>query len=202
MKQQRTILNKSLGSILLSLVLIFSMVSSALAAPWVANKLKSHRVYDPLTDAYVPGNTKGYTEGQAASFLVEVQGSTNDFLQFDICLDYNDSGSYFFIGLEPFDTDFLEDHGAPLPTGTLTGVASDNVRGIDITVNSVTPPGVTGSGADPTTLCPNKYIGWRVEFTLNQPLGYLVYGGHLAMPTDPLPTGGTVPANQIGRAHV
>lgn len=96
MKQQRTLLNKSFGSILLSLVLIFSIVSGALAAPWVANKLKSHQVYDPLTDAYVPGNTKGYTEGQAASFLVEVQGTANDFLQFDICLDYNDSGAYFF----------------------------------------------------------------------------------------------------------
>ncbi len=192
---------RSTFSILLSLILVFSMVSGALAAPWVANKLKSHRVYDPFTNAYVPGNTKGYTEGQAASFLVEVQGAINDFLQFDICLDYNDSGAYFFTGLEPFDTDFLEDHAAPLPAGILTGNASDNVRGIDITVNSITPLGVTGLGGDLTSLCPNNYIGWRVEFTLNQPLGYLVYGGHLAMPTDPLPTGGTVPANQ-GAANI
>lgn len=111
-------------------------------------------------------------------------------------------GHISLIGLEPFDTDFLEDHGAPLPAGTLTGSADDNVRGIGLTVNSVTPLGVTGHpGADPNTLCPNNYIGWRVEFTLNQPLGYLVYGGHLAMPTDPLPTGGTVPANQ-GAANI
>lgn len=196
MKHQRNLFNQSFGSIVISLILIFSVISGALAAPWVTNKLKEHRVYDPLTDDYVPGNTKGYTEGQAASFYIQVQSNTNDIFQLDICLDYNNSGAYFFTGLEPFDTDFLEDHGAPLPTGTLTGVATDNVRGIDITIDTVTELGVTGAGGDLTSLCPNNYIGWRVEFTLNQPLGYLVYGGHLAVPGDPLPTGGTVPANQ------
>jgi hypothetical protein len=79
-----------------------------------STQLKTHDVYDPAptVDKYVPGNSKGYTEGDGASFGVQVsfaeKGFTAGTYEFTIQLDVipglsSDPNSYAFTGIVPYD---------------------------------------------------------------------------------------------------
>ena len=166
--------------------------TEARAAAWVGNSLKKHEVWDPApaTLNWVPGHPKGYTEGETAAFRVTIEANAGEQLMFHACLDYDDSGAYAFTEIDPWNTSHTG--MTPPPAGAdLTGEVAPGFNGAGLTIDSVTS---LGEGAG---LCPANYLGWEVTFTMaTTGTGYVVYGGHIAAPGDPLPGGGTVPNGQ------
>ncbi|MDH3718111.1 MAG: DUF11 domain-containing protein, partial [Planctomycetota bacterium] len=175
----------------------------------IGNRLNSHQVWDPSINLYVNGLAEQYTEGETASFLLEICVDEADFpdpnptfetltFEFDIVLDLDD-GPYAFTDLEPFDTT----ESPTLPSGfSVTETSPDDGdvsvltpdgSGVTVEVISVLYNGATigGSGTDNQS--------WTVTFTIDRPgCVFFVYGGHIAAPGDPLPAavGGTVPAGE------
>lgn len=175
------------------LLLLAAVVSAAPAvSSWAGNKIDSHEVWDPDSAVldYVPGQPKGYTEGDTAAFRVEIDGATNgEELKFMVCLDLDDSGAYAFTTIEPWDTTFTPDPPPSIPLdSSLEGFGAQNG-----TITNVDFLGEAGShdGQD----CPDNYLGWLVEFTVTDASQqtYIVYGGHIATPGDEFITspGGT-----------
>ena len=166
--------------------------SEARAAAWVGNSLKKHEVWDPApaTSDWVPGHPKGYTEGETAAFRVTIEASAGEQLMFHTCLDFDDSAAYAFTDIDPWNSSHTG--MAPPPAiGDLTGEVAPGFNGAGLTINSATSLGEGGG------LCPTNYLGWEVIFTMTATgTAYVVYGGHIAAPGDPLPGGGTVPDGQ------
>jgi hypothetical protein len=168
-------------------------VSAQTTYEWADNQVKEHRVWEPSTNKWVPGNPSGYNEGETAPFYVQVQATAGSQLFFQICLDLDESttGAIAFTNIEPWNTTI---NPAPaLPGGVpLTDTSNPVVWAAGATVDSVT---YLGRGTPSTQGCPTTYILWNVEFTMNSANAYLVYGGHIAAPGDAIanPPGGTVP---------
>jgi hypothetical protein len=186
---------KAAFSFVFTFVLVFSLFGQALAATlWVGNRLKDHNVWDPKTRNWVPSITGGITEGQVAPFLTRFDIASGDLgndFKFQICLDYNDSGAYFFIDMKPYNINYA----AVLPAYTTMDTSQGTVFGLNANIVSVTSLGLAPVAG---SLCPNKYIGWEVVFhPLQAGNVYVLYGGYLAKANDPLPyPGGTfVPVN-------
>jgi hypothetical protein len=142
----------------------------------------------------VPGNPKGYTEGETVPFRVTIDGVTEgQTLWFIVELALNTSDAYGFTCIEPWDTTFYQDgiNMTPPPfdhalTGNMDGFNAEGAK-ID-TVNFL--------GYN------DGYQRWNVTFTITddtQPV-YVVYGGHLAATGDPIASGGIVPQGQ-GASH-
>ncbi|MCJ7667459.1 MAG: hypothetical protein MUP04_04100, partial [Anaerolineae bacterium] len=195
MKRRMSRILLSVGTVIVILSMLLSTVSLAAvpaAAGWAGNRLKEHRVWDPApaVSDWVPGHPKGYNEGETASFYVKVDpDAAGEELMFDICLDYDDSGAHAFIGLEPWNTTYEVLLPNGVGTGGLTDTTSDpNVWAYNANIDSVTSLGEAGGR------CPSNYLAWHVEFTIvNDADTFIVYGGHLAAPGEPLPFGGVVP---------
>ena len=184
--------------VMLSALLLFATLaiipgspgsSAASAAAWVGNSLKAHEVWDPAPAAHkwVPGHPKGYAEGETAAFRVTIDATSGEQLMFEVCLDFDDSGAYAFTEIDPWRTSHTG-MTPPPALADLTGQVAPGFDGAGLTIDSVTPLGEGGG------LCPGNYLAWQVAFTMDTTgTAYVVYGGHLAAPGDPLPGGGVVP---------
>jgi uncharacterized repeat protein (TIGR01451 family) len=154
----------------------------------VGNSLKSHEVWQPLNNTWVPGQPKGYTEGESAAFRVKIEtgNSVSNPLTFDICLEYYNSvkDAYAFTELTAWDVDY----SPTLPAGfSVTDSTGPAVYASNAIINSVTPNGVGGG------ICSGSYLSWTVEFTqVENTTAYILYGGRIAAPGDSLVGGGTV----------
>lgn len=175
------------GLLILSMLVI--TVSLAVAATWVGNRVTDWGAWQPSDSTWVVGQPKGYSEGETAPFYVEVTDATGGSFQFDICFDYTKfaGGPYAFTGLERWDVAY----SPTLPLGApITDMSNPLVYASNATIDSV-----IDLGPNLSTVCHNNvdYLPWQVQFTMNAGTAYIVFGGHLAAPGDPLPTGGVVP---------
>jgi hypothetical protein len=172
------------------------LAGTTLAAPavhaWVnGTELAAHDVWQPSPANYVNGNPKGFTEGDTAPFRVTIDGTSDaQELQFIVCLDFDDSGAYGFTAIENWDTSYTPATPPTALSGATSGFQAENA-----TIDAITALGEAGGSGGQN--CPANYLGWLVQFTVtNASLdSYIVYGGHLAAEGDPLPGGGTVPAD-------
>jgi hypothetical protein len=186
--------------VLVVLMIMFGLVTTALAATWVGNKMgPSASVWAPqpsnLSSPWENGNPKGYREGDTAAIVVPVTANVSDGeLLTQICLDQTASqtGAYAFTNVEPWDKTLTPDP-SEFPNGSTVDYADGlwdtshpAIWGHNINIVNV-------EDNDPGGLCGADYIGWRVTFAMmNDGLGYIAYGAHIATPGDPLPYGGSV----------
>lgn len=165
--------------LLLALVLILALAPSAFAQTptydWVENSVAGHEVWDPDGSVlgWVPGQPKGYTEGETAAFRVQIGSPSTPVtathqLKFQVCLDLDDSGAYAFTDIESWDTTYLQDgtHLTPPPAvGTLTGDVS-GFNASNALIDYVTFLG-EATPTNTTTRCPYNYQAWEVGFTVS-----------------------------------
>lgn len=191
------------------------------------NQLKDHQVWDsfgadndgtsnseaPAVLDWVPGQPKGYAEGETAAFRVEVQGIEGEELKFVISLDLfqEDSGGikhYAFTDIESWDTTFQQD-GTHLDEPPLVSELTGEVDGVNAANAEIDTVSFLGTQALSGSVTAQL---WEVEFTLesdptvdsdgdgdltNDPVtAYIVYGGHIAAPGDSIASGGNVPDGQ------
>lgn len=191
--------------ILLSLILVLVSVTAVFALDLTPPGSVKQYSWDPSIPGGSPkwtnGENKGYDEGNTAVMVAEItkeQGVTYDL---PICLQVTESpfkGAYGFTGFEPFNTttktnlpptEFPNgdpiDLTFPVPAWD-TGDLIYGVYGYKITINSVTPATV---GVGDTFDCNPNEVGVVVNYTPKADTGYVVWGGHIAMPGNPLPTG-------------
>ena len=141
----------------------------------------------------VDGAAEDYTEGETAPFRVTLNAfaEADAELYINVCIETGTgTGPYAFTAFEPWDTTYSGVLFEPT-TGGLTGLVAGAFDGAGLTIDSV---GYGGLGANG---CASDYLNARVEFTMDSdpaPIfgatyGAVVYGGHIAAPGDPLPTG-------------
>jgi hypothetical protein len=168
---------------------------------WVRNTVKAHDMWDPDSSRlqWVTGHPKGYTEGETGAFRVQIGSTSSPLtagqqLKFQICLDYDDSSAYAFIGLESWNTTYQQDgtHLTPPPiSGDLTG----DVKGVNAYNAVIDNVIFLGKGGG---LCSGNYLSWEVEFeVLDEGIVYIVYGGHIAAPGDLLPSPPASPGETV-----
>ncbi len=152
----------------------------------------------PPRGIYVPGQPKGYSEGETALFTVDMTLEEDGEYTAIVSLDYFGNGAYAFLGIEPWDTTFANAGTTfpALPSGTLTGDV-DGFNMIGATIGDTDGIG----DADGVTYLGMSFSGgvwrqsWEIDFTvLNDGDSTdgedfdvdLVYGGHIAAPGDDL----------------
>jgi len=159
--------------------------------------------WDPSTSGSAPkwttGDNPGYEEGETAAMAAELVGEQGNTYDLPICLQVWEepappTTAYGFTAFEPFNT---TTRAPNLPPPTLPGgeaidplfpapwdTSNALVYGYNITINSVTAP-VLG---EPN--CNANEIGVVVNYTpQTDSSAYIVWGGHIAAPMDPLPPG-------------
>jgi uncharacterized repeat protein (TIGR01451 family) len=170
----------------------------------LANRLKLHNVWDPIDQKYEGGNPSGYSEGDTASFLIEMETlSSDDFsngpLEFTFRIELDlDNDPYAFTDIEPYDITVT-----PTISSTTTVAISDTDPdlgvlqvftptdgSINVDITSATYIGVDDTG-------PIPFQTWEFVFTIDAEANagevFFVYGAHLAEEGDALPPGGTPP---------
>jgi hypothetical protein len=184
-----------------------------MTTPVTSKSFGKHQVFDPWgfdddgtsdptqtppRGIYVPGQPKGYAEGDTAAFLVDMTLQEGDYTTI-IELDLFTGGAYAFLGLEDWDTTFqFAGTDFPAPPPEAGDLLVDSVDGVNMTNATI---GDTGDGfgdADGVTYLGTFFSGgtwtqrWEVNFTVddgdeipNEELTvYMVYGGHIAAPGD------------------
>jgi hypothetical protein len=192
--------------VLLSLILVLVSVTvvSAQGGLTPASLFDQQYSWDPSSAKWIHGENKGYSEGQTAAMVAALKVPEGGEYDLPICLQVTESpftAAYGFLGFEPFDTtvspptlpgdepiDYL--FNAPWYTDF-----APLIYGYNIEITGVTPQAVGLPD------CYANEIGVVVSYK-SHGNGYIVWGGHIAKPTDPIPDGvvpgggGTVPENQ------
>jgi uncharacterized repeat protein (TIGR01451 family) len=195
--------NKKKGALAvgLALTLALALVTIAMAAIWTKT-VNFNLVYaPPPSDSYVPSISKGYTEGDVASFRIEVTGDEGVDYQIQVCVDYHvGNKAYFFKDFAPPYTDFDVSHinstfGLPLYGSPYT----ETVAGVGAIISSTQVIGVIGDGTivyTPTSgmiLCDDRYLGMEIHYSIDNGVGpadeenvtaYILYGSTLFKPGD------------------
>ena len=177
-----------------------------------SNKVGGHEVWEPGTpnsvSKWVPGQPKGYTEGETAAFRVIVEGTEGDLAEIGIELDlystFQGTKRYAFTNLESWDTTYEQGTSSnnpgdptnltpPPDSSDLTGV----LGGVNAAFATIDDVAYIGKFFPTNSSAVNR---WEVEFAFatddtvdsngdgifdNDPVtAYIVYGGHIAAPGD------------------
>jgi hypothetical protein len=149
------------------------------------------------------GNVGLYAEGETAAALTAINNQQGVTYWTDICLQvfaspFNPATDpYAFTGFEPWDTtvtppSFPDGTPVDYTDGNWYNLTHDFVWGYKVDIISVSAP---ERGGGTSNQCDPNYYGVRVTFTALANSGaYIVWGGHLAQPGDPLPSGFVPPS--------
>lgn len=146
------------------------------------------------------GKVKGYVEGQTAPMLTAIDNQMGMTYWTDICVQvyagtYSPGDPFAFLGFAPWNTSVTM-VGRSLPDGTIIDYGDGNwdldhpeVWGYKTDIISVAAPAQgLGPGGGGTNECDPAYYGVRVVFTPLAASGaYIIWGGHMAKPGDPIP---------------
>lgn len=139
------------------------------------------------TTGALQSNNSDYGEGETVPFRLAVSALDNGSYDFEVCRQFENSGSYGYLVLAPYNTSRAAD-----PGGTITST-SGSLSGVNVTVTVVLE--------DPRVrTCPEgAYVKTRVTIELNKANSsdpaYVLWGARLAKPGDAIP--GTDPVEYV-----
>jgi len=175
------------GSLLTSLGLLAGAVTIAFGSPaGAADMLPSNVKFEqwkPSTSAFTTGAVVDeYTEGQTVPFRLDVSKVPDGTYSFSVCRDFttnppSDIRGYLF--LAPYNTTLTPVIGAPIMStlGNFSGAANGGTVTID-SANEVNAQGACNNAGELETQVTITIAGSPTD-------AYVVWGGHLAAPTDP-----------------